>query len=102
MAGLWLALDGASWAVSCPGFGQVSPGQGQAAAGPVVARSAWLGISWIGVPRPHGGPTETPRLWVWGEWGLGCCSGALPPHPHPGGAGMLVGWDWKDAPNPPP
>lgn len=24
-----LAQDGTSWAVSCPAFGQVSPGQGQ-------------------------------------------------------------------------
>jgi len=35
-----LARDGASWAVSCPGFGQASPGQGQAAVRAVVAGSA--------------------------------------------------------------
>lgn len=71
------ARDGASWAVSYPGFGQGSPGQGRAAVRAAVATSAWdlrdLGAQapW----RPHGAPTSLglgdTRSWCAAEGSLG-------------------------------
>lgn len=83
---LWqvsLARDRASWAVSCPGFGQASPGQGQAAVGAAVASLARLGLAspGFGCPGPMEAPWSPHGSGSGGEQGLGCCSGVPGPHP---------------------
>lgn len=71
------AWDGASWAVSCPGFVQGSPGQGRAAARAAVATSA-RDLRDLGAQapwRPHGAPTSLglgdTRSWGAAEGSLG-------------------------------
>lgn len=65
-----LARDGASWAVSCPGFSRASPGQGR------VRGQRWAaGLGWA-LPPPAVGAHGAPRV-------RRCCgvgTGQLPPY----------------------
>lgn len=94
------ARDGASWAVSCPGFGQVSPGQGQAAAGGSGGQLGSVRHLLIWVPRPQEDPTALGLGWDLGPGVL--LRGPRPLAPSPGEQGCWWDGHWEDAPTNPP